>query len=276
MILASSLPVLGFLPTALHSLPCSAKRTAGLSVKCIAKDETSSFGEERRGVLEKFGAVVGGLAMMPLAANADTCSRKDCQPQANFLPEGDKPKKSDFTQKMGALEGKDYGKTKMKFTDYTQTETGLQFKDAKLGTGETPSIGDRVVFDWEGYTIGYYGRIFQAKGRVQGGAFADETDFYRAVIGSGKLVPGLEEGIKTMKVGGIRQIVVPPEIGYPDDDPSHERVGPRPVTFDGQRALDFVLRNNGLIDKTLLFNVKLVRVDKPDATGAFTRGDSGK
>lgn len=66
----------------------------------------------------------------------------------------------------------------------------------------------------------------------------------------------------------VRQVVVQqPSIGYPADDPSHERVGPKPSTFSGQRALNFVLQNTELIDKTLLFNVKLVRVDKPGQNG---------
>ncbi len=38
---------------------------------------------------------------------ADTCTRKDCQPQPNFLPEGPVQKK-DLTP-MPLLEGKDYG-----------------------------------------------------------------------------------------------------------------------------------------------------------------------
>ena len=29
-----------------------------------------------------------------------------------------------------------------------------------------PNWGDRVVFDWSGYTIGYFGRPFEAKGYV--------------------------------------------------------------------------------------------------------------
>lgn len=45
------------------------------------------------------------------------------------------------------------------------------------------------------------------------------------------------------------QLVVPPELGYPADDPSHERVGPKPTTFGGQRTLDFVLQNKNYIDK---------------------------
>mmetsp|Transcript_35309 Transcript_35309/g.110340 ORF Transcript_35309/g.110340 Transcript_35309/m.110340 type:complete len:80 (-) Transcript_35309:44-283(-) len=77
-----------------------------------------------------------------------------------------------------------------------------------------------------------------------------------------------------MKVGGIRQLVVTPELGYPEDDPSHTRVGPKPSTFDGQRALNFVLFNKGLIDKTLLFNIKVIRIDKKDGDGNYIRKGS--
>ena len=31
---------------------------------------------------------------------------------------------------------------------------GVQYKDVKVGSGETPDKGDRVVYDWEGFTIG--------------------------------------------------------------------------------------------------------------------------
>ena len=34
-----------------------------------------------------------------------------------------------------------------------------------------------------------------------------------------------------------------PGLSYPDDDKDHERVGPVPSTFSGQRALNFVLYN---------------------------------
>lgn len=39
------------------------------------------------------------------------------------------------------------------------------------------------------------------------------------------------------------QLIIPPELGYPLDDPKHDKVGPKPSTFSGQRALDFVLQN---------------------------------
>ena len=39
-------------------------------------------------------------------------------------------------------------------------------KTFQAGTGAQPVTGDRVVVDWEGYTVGYYGRPFQLKNSV--------------------------------------------------------------------------------------------------------------
>ncbi|KAK3021122.1 hypothetical protein RJ639_045506 [Escallonia herrerae] len=145
---------------------------------------------------------------------------------------------------MPALKGKDYGKTKMRYPDYTETRSGLQYKDLRLGSGPTPKNGETVVVDWDGYTIGYYGRIFEARNKTKGGSF--------------EVIPGFEEAVSGMALGGVRRIIVPPELGYPDND--YNKSGPRPTTFSGQRALDFVLRNQGLIDKTLLFDIELLKI----------------
>lgn len=48
----------------------------------------------------------------------------------------------------------------------------------------------------------------------------------------------------------------------------HDKVGPKPTTFSGMRALNFVLENPR-VDRTLLFNVKLIQVDKSDGMGLF-------
>jgi FKBP-type peptidyl-prolyl cis-trans isomerase len=159
------------------------------------------------------------------------------------------------------------------YSDFTKNEKeGWSYRDVKVGNGASPSMGDRVVFDWSGYTIGYFGRPFQAKGGPQGGAFDKDVDYYRTVLGSGQMVKGLECGMADMKVGSIRQIVVPfGELSYPPDDLKHERVGPQPTSFSGQRALNFVLENPR-VDRTLLFNVKLIRIDKSNGKGGFAKG----
>ena len=165
-----------------------------------------------------------------------------------------------------ALEGKGYGKSEMDYSDFDRTPTGLLFKNAKPGDGgDTPQKGDRVVVEWTGYTIGYFGRPFETK-QLRALDKIEDPDL-RFVIGSGAVIPGLEEGVAGMTKGAVRQLVIKPQIGYPADDPGHDRVGPKPSTFSGKQALNFVLQNKELIDKTLLFNVKLVRIDKGGASG---------
>ena len=176
-----------------------------------------------------------------------------------------------------ALAGKDYGKSEMSYADFTRTESGLSYKDAKAGnTARKPERGDRCVVEWTGYSarlniqstltaralttampsmfsylaaIGYFGRPFETRQLKE--LDSQDTSYLRFELGDGSVIPALEEGIAGMNEGGIRQLVVPPAIGYPDSDPTHERVGPRPSTFSGQRALNFVLQNQQLIDKTV-------------------------
>ncbi|VAH40959.1 unnamed protein product [Triticum turgidum subsp. durum] len=166
--------------------------------------------------------------------------------------------KAEFTD-MPALRGKDYGKTKMSYPDYTETESGLQYKDLRVGEGPSPKKGETVVIDWDGYTIGYYGRIFEARNKTKGGSFeGGDKEFFKFKVGSGQVIPAFEEAMTGMRPGGVRRIILPPDIGYPDNDLN--KLGPKPTTFSGQRALDFVLRNQGLIDKTLLFDIELIRI----------------
>ncbi|XP_024020932.1 peptidyl-prolyl cis-trans isomerase FKBP19, chloroplastic isoform X3 [Morus notabilis] len=106
---------------------------------------------------------------------------------------------------MPAIRGKDYGKTKMRYPDYTETESGLQYKDLRLGDGPGPKRGDTVVVDWDGYTIGYYGRIFEARNKTKGGSFeGDDKDFFKFRVGSQEVIPAFEEAVSSMALGGIR------------------------------------------------------------------------
>lgn len=159
------------------------------------------------------------------------------------------------------------------YDDFNTLSNGVSYRDVSVGKGETAALGDRVVYEWSGYTIGYFGRPFQAKGGPKGGAFDKDLDYDRCVLGSGQIVPGLESAFVGMQPGAVRQVVVPfkPDLTYPMDDLSHDRVGPKPKNFSGQRALNFVLENPR-VDRTLLFNVKVIRIDKPNGNGGFVRG----
>jgi hypothetical protein len=55
------------------------------------------------------------------------------------------------------------------------------------------------------------------------------------VVGKGEVIPGFEEAVRGMKVGGIRRIIVPPELGYPDND--YNKQGPKPTNFSVSKYL---------------------------------------
>ena len=218
-------------------------------------DEISSTSDRRSAVKNMASALLTASSLMvsiprTAAAKSDPDAKTGAYDTSNRAPE--------FVQK---------------YDDFQLTDEGWSFKDVKPGTGDVKiEDGDRVVFDWSGYTIGYFGRPFEAKGGPQGGAFDKDLDYQRTVVGSGNVVKGLECALRSMKPGGVRQVVVPyGPLSYPPDDLEHNRVGPKPTTFSGQRALNFVLENPR-VDRTLLFNVKVIRVDKKDGKGGFLRG----
>ncbi|GMH45436.1 hypothetical protein BSKO_13393 [Bryopsis sp. KO-2023] len=165
----------------------------------------------------------------------------------------------DDFEKMEGIRGKDYGKSRMRVPDYVKSSSGLQYQDLITGKGDDVQEGNTLLIDWDGYTIGYYGRPFEARNKTKGGAFVgDDKDFYKVTLGAHKVIPGFEEALYGMKVGGIRRFIVPVELGYPNND--FNTLGPKPSTFSGKRALDFVLKNQGLIDKTLLFDIEVIRI----------------
>jgi len=156
---------------------------------------------------------------------------------------------------------------------FRETSSGLQFLDVRLGEGAPSKVGGKVVCDWAGYTI-HLGRIIEAKRLTKGGAFSgDDNDLLRWTLGDGSVIPAFEEALRGMRAGGIRRIIVPPgPLSYPymkDGTQSSKAIGPHPSSFSGQRALDFVLKNNGNIDKSLLFDIELLELS---AVGAARRG----
>jgi len=168
---------------------------------------------------------------------------------------------------MDALQGsgKDYGKSSYIYPDFTVTKSGLQYKDMKEGTGTKTydaNSNATAVIDWDGYTIGYYGRPFEARNKSKGGAFTgDEKEFFRFKASDESVIPAFREAIAGMRVGSIRRIIVSPNsgLGYPDGR-AWRKLKPQPANFSGERALGFVLESQGMIDKTLLFDIELINI----------------
>jgi peptidylprolyl isomerase len=88
------------------------------------------------------------------------------------------------------------------------TASGLQVIDTKPGTGATPRKGQTVVVHYTGwlYEGGKRGKKFDSS--------VDRNDPLRFPIGQGQVIAGWDEGVGTMKVGGKRTLIIPPNLGY--------------------------------------------------------------
>eukprot|EP00245_Coleochaete_scutata_P013135 TRINITY_DN524_c0_g1_i1.p1 TRINITY_DN524_c0_g1~~TRINITY_DN524_c0_g1_i1.p1 ORF type:complete len:466 (+),score=75.87 TRINITY_DN524_c0_g1_i1:91-1398(+) len=89
--------------------------------------------------------------------------------------------------------------------NYISTRSGLLYLDIDQGSGVLPVDGQEVVFHYTGYN--------ESGRRVDSSYMQGQPA--RTRVGIKGMIPGFEEGIKSMKVGGKRRIVVPPELGPP-------------------------------------------------------------
>jgi peptidylprolyl isomerase len=112
------------------------------------------------------------------------------------------------------------------------TASGLQIIDSKVGTGASPKSGQTCVMHYTGwlYENGQKGKKFDSS--------VDRNEPFEFPIGQRRVIAGWDEGVASMKVGGKRTLIIPPELGY------------------GARGAGGVIPPNA----TLMFDVELLAV----------------
>src|SRR5271169_2659578 len=110
----------------------------------------------------------------------------------------------------------------------TKTPSGLEYWDIKVGTGAVAQTGHRVKVDYTGWLTD--GKKFDSSVGT-GHPFA-------FMLGAGQVIKGWDEGIAGMKVGGKRQLRIPPDLAY------------------GEKGYPGAIPPNS----TLLFDVRLIDV----------------
>lgn len=108
------------------------------------------------------------------------------------------------------------------------TESGLQYEDIVEGTGAMPQPGQRV-------TVHYTGTL---ENGTKFDSSRDRNRPFSFTVGVGQVIKGWDEGVGSMRVGGQRKLIIPPELGY------------------GARGAGGVIPPNA----TLLFDVELLRI----------------
>ena len=86
----------------------------------------------------------------------------------------------------------------------TTTPSGLQYQDLVVGTGEEARIGATAVVHYTGWLEN--GKKFDSS--------VDRGVPFQFVIGQGQVIKGWDEGVGSMKVGGKRELIIPPDLGY--------------------------------------------------------------
>jgi peptidylprolyl isomerase len=88
------------------------------------------------------------------------------------------------------------------------TPSGLKITDSKVGTGATPKAGQICVMHYTGwlYEGGAKGKKFDSS--------VDRGQPFEFPLGRKQVIGGWDEGVATMKVGGKRTLIIPPELGY--------------------------------------------------------------
>ncbi len=88
--------------------------------------------------------------------------------------------------------------------DGTTTPSGLQYWDIAVGTGATAVSGSQVKVHYTGWLTG--GQKFDSS--------LDRGEPFSFMPGAGQVIKGWDEGVAGMKVGGKRQLRIPPTLGY--------------------------------------------------------------
>lgn len=84
------------------------------------------------------------------------------------------------------------------------TASGLQYIDQVVGTGAQPQKGQTVSVHYTGYLDD--GKVFDSS--------VQRNQPFEFQLGVGKVIPGWDEGVATMRVGGKRRLIIPPDLAY--------------------------------------------------------------
>jgi peptidylprolyl isomerase len=109
---------------------------------------------------------------------------------------------SEASSSKSGAQGMPAGPTKVTGTP-TKTASGLEYWDIKAGTGPVAQSGHKVQVHYTGWLTS--GKKFDSS--VGGKPF-------EFTLGGGQVIKGWDEGVAGMKVGGKRQLRIPPELAY--------------------------------------------------------------
>lgn len=184
----------------------AAPASPAASVEVADAPKPSRLTDQIMGDVAGLGSGRMAIAATPAATDrTDAITDADQETSTDAMPEANKPNRTVIT-----------------------TESKLQYVDLEVGTGVMPQSGQTV-------TVHYTGTLEDG---TQFDSSRDRNRPFSFRIGVSQVIRGWDEGVMSMRVGGRRQLIIPPDLGY------------------GSRGAGGVIPPNA----TLIFDVELLGV----------------
>jgi FKBP-type peptidyl-prolyl cis-trans isomerase len=110
---------------------------------------------------------------------------------------------------------------------YHKLDSGVVYADLRSGSGEEVKSGSRVNLQW----------VL----RKSNGYFVDSSEVTGGVpfiftVGDGNAIQGVDEGIRGMRLGGVRRLLIPPSLAY-TKGLEDGKPGPMPTGFGPRQQM---------------------------------------
>ncbi len=105
---------------------------------------------------------------------------------------------------VGVAKADDQAAGKKQAGQTVTTDSGLQYIDLVEGKGRQAELGDQATVHYTGWLAN--GTKFDSS--------LDRGQPFSFRVGAGQVIKGWDEGVGTMKVGGKRKLIIPPDLAY--------------------------------------------------------------
>lgn len=168
------------------------------------------------------------LTLAVLAVGLVACGSDDSESSTSDADTTTSP----ATEQSAPTESSADGPTPVADTAFTTADNGLRIYDFTTGDGAEATEGRRVTVHYTGWLASDSTKFDSSRDRGQP---------FQFTLGAGEVIQGWDRGVEGMQVGGTRQLVIPPDLGY------------------GSRGAGGAIPPNA----TLIFEVELLGVDGP-------------
>mmetsp|Transcript_10871 Transcript_10871/g.16033 ORF Transcript_10871/g.16033 Transcript_10871/m.16033 type:complete len:223 (+) Transcript_10871:36-704(+) len=96
--------------------------------------------------------------------------------------------------------------------------SGLMTNDIVVGDGDSPAEGDLISVHYAGWYDSFKEEGYETSGKKFDNSRDRGDEPLQLIYGKAQIIEGWNEGLKSMKVGGKREFIIPPNLGYGDKE----------------------------------------------------------